>query len=231
MSKGAEGSKADPDKQPNGATHGSGGGTHANGALGKGDGWLRSVLENASENVTRVDPDGVLRYASPAFGRMLGHDPAQVGGIVVQTRDVTDRKEAEEALRSSEEALKESEQRYRTLLERVPAILYIQRPRKGETAARDTPYISPRVEEVLGYPPQRFTEDPDFWDKVIHPEDLGAVKEEDERTDRTGEPFSMEYRMIDEDGRHVWVRDEATLVRDDAGEPLYWPGREADLTG
>ena len=114
-------------------------------------------------------------------------------------------------------------------MERMPPTVYIEKPREGETAAYDTTYISPRVEEVLGYPPHRFLEDPGFWARVIHPEDLMAVREEDERTDRTGEPFSMEYRVIAKDGRTVWIRDEATLVRD-TGEPLYWLGLQTDVT-
>src|ERR687894_3127572 len=126
--------------------------------------------------------------------------------------------------------LREAEERYRTLVERVPATIYIQRPKDGETAAYDTTYISPQVEEVLGYPPERFTEDPGFWDGVIHPGDKERVLAEDERTDRTGEPFSVEYRLIAEDGRTVWVRDEATLVRDAAGDPPYWLGAQMDIT-
>jgi PAS domain S-box-containing protein len=43
---------------------------------------LRSVVENSSENVTMVDPDGTLRYASPAFGRMLGYDPEEAVGTM-----------------------------------------------------------------------------------------------------------------------------------------------------
>src|SRR5918998_1265533 len=128
-----------------------------------------------------------------------------------------------------ERGLREAEERYRTLVERVPATIYIQRPREGE-AAYDTTYISPRVEEVLGYPPERFTEDPGFWDGMIHPDDRERVLAEDERTDRAGEPFSLEYRLIDKDGRTVWVRDDATLVRDAAGEPLYWLGAQLDVT-
>ena len=43
---------------------------------------MRSVVENSSENVTVVDPDGTLRYASPAFGRMLGYDPEEAVGTM-----------------------------------------------------------------------------------------------------------------------------------------------------
>jgi diguanylate cyclase (GGDEF)-like protein/PAS domain S-box-containing protein len=65
---------------------------------------------------------------------------------------------------------------------------------------------------------------------VIHPDDRERVLAEDERTDRTGEDFSVEYRVVDDEGHTVWVRDEATLVRDDAGESLYWFGTLIDIT-
>ncbi len=129
-----------------------------------------------------------------------------------------------------EERLREAEARYRTLVERVPPTIYIQRTREGQTAAYDTTFISPRIEELLGYPPQRFLGDPRFWDNVIHPDDRERVLAEDERTDRTGEDFSVEYRVIDDEGRTVWVRDEATLVHSDAGASLYWFGTLTDVT-
>lgn len=56
------------------------------------------------------------------------------------------------------------------------------------------------------------------------------VLAEDARTDRTGEPFGMEYRMIRRDGGVVWVQDEALLVRDEAGRPLSWQGVMLDVT-
>ena len=53
---------------------------HDSGTPGEDDRWLRSLVENSSENVTIIDPDGTLRYASPAFGRMLGYAPEEVVG-------------------------------------------------------------------------------------------------------------------------------------------------------
>jgi PAS domain S-box-containing protein len=74
--------KPEPDNVPNGAPHGAAEPTHANGPPGGDDRWLRWVVHNTSEVVTIVDLDGTLRYASPAFERVLGYDPEQVVGTM-----------------------------------------------------------------------------------------------------------------------------------------------------
>jgi diguanylate cyclase (GGDEF)-like protein/PAS domain S-box-containing protein len=232
-------------------------------------------MENSSEIVTIVDPDGTLRYASPAFERVLGYDSKEaigtmnvldyvhpddlphvleetekalseggittnkaeyrfrhkdgswrwmesvgtyllddpsVNGIVVTSRDLTERKEAEE--------------RYRTLVERIPAITYIQQIGRNS----HTLYVSPQVTDMVGYTPEECTTSPDLWIKILHPDDRERVLAEDRRTNETGDPFVMEYRQLAKDGHLVWIRDEATLVRDEKGEPLYRLGVQIDIT-
>src|SRR5829696_7010843 len=142
-----------------------------------------------------------------------------VAGVIGISTDITERK-------STEKSLREAEQRYRTLVEQIPAITYIQEP--GEPSR--TTYISPQYETVLGYSPQESLGDPEHWIKIMHPADRERVLAEDRRTNETGEPFSMEYRQFARDGRVVWVRDEATLVRDENGKPLYWLGVQVDIT-
>jgi PAS domain S-box-containing protein len=61
---------------------GSGEPPHANGPPGGDDRWQRWVEHNSSEIVTIVDLDGTLRYASPAFWWVLGHDPAEAVGTM-----------------------------------------------------------------------------------------------------------------------------------------------------
>jgi len=158
--------------------------------------------------------DGSWRWIESVGSNMLA-DP-EVGGYVVNSREVTARRTAEE--------------RYRRLAEQIPVVPYIEEPTEGDTAGYHVTYMSPRIEEVLGYSVGRFMEEVGFWDGLIHPKDLGAVLAEDERVEETGEPFSMEYRMISADGETVWVRDEALLVRDEDGEPLYWQGVLTDVT-
>src|SRR5436190_19756184 len=56
------------------------------------------------------------------------------------------------------------------------------------------------------------------------------VLAKDARTYVKMEPFTVEYRMRHSDGRIVWVRDEAEVVRDEHGEPQFWSGVMFDIT-
>jgi diguanylate cyclase (GGDEF)-like protein/PAS domain S-box-containing protein len=393
----------------NGATHGTDGPGHANETPGVDYAWLRSVVENSSEIVTIVDPDGTLRYANPAWERVLGYDPEEaigtmnvldhvhpediahvleetekalaeggittneaeyrfrrkdgswswmesvstyllddpaVGGVVVTSRDITERRRVEAALRESEqrfrrsfrdstigmalvatdgrwlqvnrslcemvgypqeellektfqdithpddlekdldhlrrllageirtyqmekryfhreghvvwillsvslvhdeeseplyfvsqiqdvserkravEKIREAEERYRTLVERIPVVTYMQQP--GEPSR--TTYISPQYESILGYSAEEVLSYPEHWVKILHPDDRERVLAEDERTNRSEEPFVMEYRKIAKNGSVVWIRDEATIVRDEEGRSYYWLGIQTDVT-
>jgi PAS domain S-box-containing protein len=124
---------------------------------------------------------------------------------------------------------REAETRYRTLVEQTPAITYVQEPLESSNPKAVT-YVSPQYETILGYPPESKMIDEEHWLRTIHPEDRERVLAEEARTDQTGEPFKVEYRVIARDGRVVWVRDEATLVRDEEGHPLYWLGVQYDVT-
>jgi PAS domain S-box-containing protein len=72
--------------------------------------------------------------------------------------------------------------------------------------------------------------EPNFWTKVLHPDDRERVMVEDARTNESGDPFSIEYRQIAKDGRVIWIHDEAVLVRDATGKPSFWHGVLYDIT-
>src|SRR5215210_894122 len=142
--------------------------------------------------------------------------------MLALVRDISGRREAEKKIR-------ETEDRYRTLVEQIPAVTYIQEPIESSDPKAVT-YMSPQYETILGYPRESEVIDEEHWLRTLHPEDRERVLAEEARTDETGEPFRVEYRVIARDGRVVWVRDEATLLKDQEGNPLYWLGVQYDIT-
>ena len=205
-----------------------------------GDLWMDSIHPEDRERVLaadeRADRTGepfLMEYRTATKdGRMLW---AREQTVLVRDRegrplywqgfiwDITDRKETERALR-------ESEARYRSLVEQLPALIYVEAMDDEGESETDFLYISPQHEALLGYPAEEWTSDNRFWEKLIHPDDRERILAEDARTDETGEPFRVEYRYIARDGRTVWVRDDAVLVRDENGAPLFWQGVMFDIT-
>jgi len=133
--------------------------------------------------------------------------------------DITERKGAEQRLQKAEA-------KYRTLVEQLPVVVYQDAIDDLSTAL----YISPQYERLFGFPPGARLRDPKFWVDHLHPEDRDRVVELSKWTNETGEPFSAEYRFLGRDGRVVWVRDEAELLRDAEGQPMMWQGVLLDVT-
>lgn len=142
-----------------------------------------------------------------------------------ELREAVVRRESREA----QKKLREAEVRYRTLVEQVPAITYVQETLDSDRSKAVT-YMSPQYEDILGYAAETEIADEEHWLRIIHYEDRERVSIEEDRTDSTGEPFNIEYRIIASDGRVVWVRDQAVLVRDETGKALFWQGIQYDIT-
>lgn len=115
---------------------------------------------------------------------------------------------------------------FRTLIEQLPAVTYTQNPDDSITYT----FISPQVEALLGYAPEEIIGQPGFTLARVHPDDQARVTAEDARTRATGEPFRLEFRIQTRDGRWRHIRDEAALVRDEAGQPIHWQGVLVDVT-
>lgn len=127
-------------------------------------------------------------------------DEGAVSSGMVMTQDITAQKRAEETLRKSQ-------QRYEQLVNSIDGIVW-----EGDAYTFNYRFVSQQAERLLGYPVERWLNEPTFWSDHIHPEDrewainfcvLSTAQKKD---------HVFEYRMIAADGRVVWLRDIVTVI-------------------
>ena len=180
---------------------------------------LRPLLERALGGEFATQPD--MFVPAPPPGRdawttarlaPLRNAEGEIVGVIVSINDITERKEAEE--------------RYRSLVESIPAIVYVD----AIDEAMTTQYISPRVEQILGVTAEEYTSDPELWERMLHPDDRARAVAEYRHGRDSGHPFTFEYRAIRPDGRVVWFRDEAVPLRDREGRLQGVQGISYDVT-
>jgi diguanylate cyclase (GGDEF)-like protein/PAS domain S-box-containing protein len=122
--------------------------------------------------------------------------------------------------------LEESKQKYGTLVEQIPAIVYID----VADESMSTSYVSPQIHGLLGITPQEYEADPDMWFKHLHPDDRDRALATYLEGRSSGESFTFEYRLIARDGRVIWFSDSAVAVTDADGAPLFVHGVMLDIT-
>ena len=110
--------------------------------------------------------------------------------LVVTLRDMTE-------LQAGREARFEAEAKYRTLVEQIPAVVYLDPVDENQ----DSIYVSPQVTDLLGIAPAEWLEDPYCWRSHVHADDIDRVWQEYEDAYRTARP--VEPRVPDGPrGRH-----------------------------
>ena len=120
----------------------------------------------------------------------------------------------------------ETEAKYRNLVEQLPCVVYLAE--YGPDG--DWLYISPQIEQILGYSQRDWLEHPHPQGSFTHPDDLPLVAAEEERALASGDRLEIEYRIRRADGTWVWVHDEATAVIDEDGRPICLQGLMFDIT-
>lgn len=125
-----------------------------------------------------------------------------------------------------EKELQTSESRYRALVEQVPAVVYTAEfGRNGRWL-----YVSPQIERLLGFSTDEWTHDPEFWYKQLHPQDSERVIGDEISSRKSGQPLHSEYRLLSREGREVWFLDEASVITDSTGKPLFLQGLMYNIT-
>jgi PAS domain S-box-containing protein len=180
-----------------------------------------STGEPFDEEFRQLTRDGEIRWMHDRAVLVRDDDgaPRFWHGVTI---DITDRKEAERNLRLVEA-------RYRTLVEQIPAVTFIETPGAPPHETWFT-YLSPQAEEIFGLTSEELRANPARIGELVHPEDRDRVYAANAHAEETGETFNEEFRIVRPDGRIVWVDSCAVLVRDDEGRPRFWQGVAIDVT-
>jgi diguanylate cyclase (GGDEF)-like protein/PAS domain S-box-containing protein len=133
---------------------------------------------------------------------------------------------ADDPPRPLDERLADLEARYRSLIDRLPAVVYIDGVHDGDSMVD----VSRSVHDMLGITREEWLASCEVWHEIVHPGDRDRVIAASEHSVRSGEPFHEEFRALHRDGRVVWIREDAVLVRDEQGAPSYWLGLMLDVT-
>ena len=118
------------------------------------------------------------------------------------------------------------EDRYRALVEQIPAVVFMAYLDRGIGEA----YVSPQIEAALGFTQEEWLEDPIRWYRHIHPEDKQRWSSEAAEMFLSGKPLRSAYRVISRDGRTIWFHCEAKMIRKEDGEPWFIHGVGFDIT-
>ncbi|WP_414568069.1 PAS domain S-box protein [Nostoc sp. CCY 9925] len=129
--------------------------------------------------------------------------------------------------KQAEEKVSEAEQKYRTLIEQIPGVVYIS---PINTTAK-VAYISPQLQQLLGIAPEDWNHVFfNSWLGSTHPDDRDRFWQAVNTTISTGEPLNIEYRMIRHDGRIIWVRNQANLILCVDGQTQVLQGLVFDIS-
>jgi len=131
----------------------------------------------------------------------------------------------EKTIREKSLELEYTNARYKTLVEQITAVTYVD--------ANDlecTPiFMSPQMEGLFGYSDQEWRDNPNLWPDIVHPDDRERVIAEHHRTYSTGEPFNVDYRVYTRSGKVIWIHDESVLAVDPSGVKT-WQGVMYDIS-
>lgn len=132
-------------------------------------------------------------------------------------KDITERKEAEALI-------EKSQARFKSLIDTIDGIVW-----EYDLETKSSTFISKKIENLLGYLVEEYSESPEFWEDHIHPEDREFALALSAKENKNHVNHDYEYRMLKKNGEIIWVRDIINYVFEN-GKPVISRGIMIDIT-
>lgn len=133
---------------------------------------------------------------------------------------------AQNRLAREQAALREAEIKYQHLIEQIPAVVFLDKADDIGTGV----FVNARVEELTGYSAAEWLSDPGLWERILFDLDHERVMKAFQTSHDYGVSFNEEYRIVRRDGRVVWIKEDANLIKNEHGDALFWQGVLFDIT-
>lgn len=161
--------------------------------------------------------DGKFRWISDASVQTLDESGKPTGSMGI-LQDITERKEAEQALR-------ERDEKFNQMAANITDVFWMRSP-----DLREVHYVSPAFERIWGLSAQSHYSNPEKWIDAVVPEDRERVQAEFSRLTKDAPTLDIEYRITRTDGEIRWIHVRGFQVRDAAGKLVRLTGIVTDIT-
>jgi PAS domain S-box-containing protein len=163
--------------------------------------------------------DGGIRFVE-SQGNVIKEPSGKVSKVVLVSRDITERKQWEDALQ-------QSERRYKQLLASMTDYIFTVTVEKGRSVK--TTHGAGSL-ALTGYTPAEYGADPQLWFHVVHKDDRESVLGQIRRILRGETPPPLEHRLIHKDGGVRWIRNASLPYKDAQGRVVAYDGLISDIT-
>jgi PAS domain S-box-containing protein len=157
-------------------------------------------------------------------------DPqGQMLGVVLVFRDIAEQKQAADAKEQLTRQVETQRQRLNNVIANVPGVVWESWGQPDATNQR-IDFVSDYVETMLGYSVDEWLATPNFWLKIVHPDDRERAAEVANETFRSGRPGVNQFRWVRRDGQVLWVETFSAPIVDPSGQAIGMRGVTLDIT-
>lgn len=195
---------------------------------------LRIAVQNYEQGKLGPTPfrcitaDGRTIHVEAYLNAITDQDGNLVGSCGIMM-DVTERRQQEAEIIRLNELVERERQRLAMIISHVPGIVW-EGTGSPEHGAQPMTFVSAYAEVMLGYSPAEWLNAPDFWRKIVVPEDWETSKQDATRVYNSGQSGRVQYRVFARDGRIVHLESHSSVVRSPLGQPIGAVGVLFDIT-